>query len=335
MIVTGANGFLGSYVVAALLQKGHPVIGLKREQSSTSEFNLIVKNELGDNHAHLIANFKWKIADILDITVLDEVFEPNSIVFHCAAKVAFNMQEADEMMAINVEGTANVVNACLKNNVKQLVHVSSTAALGRTDNATLIDETTEWEDNDHNTQYAISKHLAELEVWRGIEEGLNAVIVNPGIILGYGDWHKGSCRLFRNIDRCMRFYTNGINGFVDVHDVANAMCYLADNAIVGQRFLLVSENLSYRTVLNEIAESIHKPAPNIELKVRYKNLFLILVRLNLLFNPKSTLTPETVRTSLKKHQYSNAAILKVLNFKFNAIADTIHLAGIQFQKENI
>lgn len=333
MIVTGANGFLGSYVVAALLQKGHPVVGIRRRESSIHEFNLILKSELGALYSQLILNFQWKELDILDITALDEVIENGSTVFHCAAKVAFNSKETDEMLVINREGTANVVNACLKNNVKQLIHVSSTAALGRTDSVNLIDEFTEWEDSDNNTQYAISKHLAELEVWRGIEEGLNAVIVNPGIIVGYGDWNKGSCKLFRNMAKGMRFYTTGTNGFISVHDVAKTMLYLAEKNINGQRFVLISENKTYQFILNEIADSIHKPLPNIELKMAYKNLFLIGVRLNLLFNPQATLTPETVRTSLKTHNYSNAQILKVIDFKFQTLSEAIHIAGLQFQKE--
>lgn len=333
MIVTGANGFLGSYVVAALLQKGHTVIGIRRKESSIHEFNLILKCELGALYSQLILNFQWKELDILDITALDEVIDNGSTVFHCAAKVAFNSKENDEMLAVNKEGTANVVNACLKNNVKQLIHVSSTAALGRTESAGLIDELTEWEDSDNNTQYAISKHLAELEVWRGIEEGLNAVIINPGIILGYGDWNKGSCKLFRNISKGMRFYTTGTNGFIGVHDVAKTMLYLAEKNINGQRFVLVSENKTYQFILNEIADSIHKPIPNIELKMAYKNLFLIGVRLNLLLNPRATLTPETVRTSLKTHNYNNAEILKVVDFEFQTLTEVIHLAGLQFQKE--
>jgi dihydroflavonol-4-reductase len=333
MIVTGANGFLGSYVVAALLQKGHTVIGLKRADASTQMFDKILKYDLKEQYSALVQNFKWEAADILDITTLDEVLTAGETVFHCAAKVAFNQKEHEVMMAVNVEGTANVVNACLKNGVKQLVYVSSTAALGRTDHEALIDEQTEWEDSDHNTQYAVSKHLAELEVWRGIEEGLNASIVNPGIIMGYGDSQKGSCRLFRNVAKGMRFYTNGVNGFVDVRDVAKVMLTLAEKELWGQRFVLVSENLSYRTLLNSIAAALQVAAPNIELSASYKKLFLMLVRLQLFFNPRATITPETVRTSLKKHYYNSAKILNAIGFTFLPLAETIKTAGQQYQKE--
>ncbi len=334
MVVTGANGFLGSYVVAALLKAGYAVTGLKRENSSTDEFDLIIQNELGLQREALLKNFTWKTADILDIAALDEAFENEEMVFHCAAKVAFKSRERNEMMAINAEGTANVVNACIKKNVKKLIHVSSTSSLGRTDVDSLISEDTEWEDNDNNTNYAISKHLGELEVWRGIEEGLNAVIVNPGIILGYGDWTKGSCRIFRNIAKGNRFYTKGTNGFVDAKDVANAMLLLANSDIHSQRFLVIGENRTYQSVLNDIALAIHKPSPNIELKKSYQSAFIAVVRVVAAIHPKSSLTPETVCTAMKKHSYSNAAIQKAIGFKFTPLADAIQLAGAVYVKNH-
>ncbi len=333
MLVTGANGFLGSYVVAALLKEGHPVIGLKRKESSTAEFDKIIKHESELHGEELLKNFTWKEADILDIVVLDEVLENASVVFHCAAKVDFSSRFKDEMMAVNITGTMNVVNACLKNNVKKLVHVSSTSALGRTENDKLITEETEWEPNDNNTNYSISKHLGELEVWRGIEEGLNAVIVNPCIILGYGEWEKGSCRIFNNIENGLRFYTNGINGFVDARDVAKIMLLLADSGISAQRFLVISENKTYRSILDEMAAALHRPKPNIELKNSYKRLLIFIVKIIQFIRPNSTITPETINTSLHIHRYSNEKIKGVFDYKFNPVGNCINEVGASLLKE--
>lgn len=323
MVVSGANGFLGSYVVAALLKKGSRVTGIKRKTGRTDFFTFILKNELGPDYQRLIENFMWKEADILDICSLDEILEGEDIVFHCAASVTFNRNESEEMMAFNKEGTANIVNSCLKNNIKKLVHVSSTAALGRSEFNNLITEEREWNDSDHNTNYAVSKHLAELEVWRGIEEGLNAVIVNPGIILGAGNWETGSCRMFRNIDNGFKFYTKGVNGFIGVKDVARIMILLAESEITAERYLLVAENRSYHSIFNSIADSLHKKRPTKELKKDYQKLLKFGAGVLLFFNPRSSITPETVGTSMKVIEYDNHKIREALGFQFTPIDEVI------------
>lgn len=323
MIVTGANGFLGTYVVAALLKKGFKISGTKRKQANTDTFYKILQHELKEDFESLIKNYTWVETDILDIDTLDEVFFDQDFVFHCAAMVSFSKKNKEEMMATNVRGTENVVNACLKNNVKKLIHVSSTAAIGRTENDKLITEDNQWEDNSYNSQYAVSKHLAELEVWRGIEEGLAAVIVNPAIILGAGNWHQGSCKLFANIANGFKFYTNGINGFVDVKDVAKAMLMLAESNIQKERFLLVSENKSYKEIFYCMAENLRVREPIIELKKKYQKLYIFIVKIVNFLKPNSSVTPETTRSSLSKHFYSNTKIKAALNMEFTPISDTI------------
>ncbi|NQW43049.1 MAG: NAD-dependent epimerase/dehydratase family protein [Bacteroidetes bacterium] len=334
MVVTGANGFLGSYVVATLLKNGFLVKGTIRKGSNSITFDKILKKELANEYDSLIKNFTWVEADILDILTLDEIFLDSKFVFHCAAMVSFNKKDKHQMMAINTNGTANVVNACIQCKIKKLIHVSSTAAIGRAENNKLITEDTQWEESDNNTQYAISKYLAELEVWRGMEEGLNAVIVNPGIILGAGNWQQGSCKLFTNVANGFKFYTRGVNGFVDVKDVAKAMLLLANSEIKNERFLLIGENKSYQALFNAIATVLNVKEPSIELKKKYRKLYIVVTKWVNIFNSNSTITPETVNTSLSIHEYSNTKIKHALNFQFLPFEESINTIGKVYLLEN-
>lgn len=330
VVVTGANGFLGSYVVCALLQKGYEVKALRRRGSDMSEFNDIAEWELGTDKQRLFQRLAWHEADIMDIQDLDTAFAGAEFVFHCAARVSFR-GDSHELTKVNAEGTANVVNACLKAAVKKLVYASSTAALGRTDSKDLITEETQWSEDDNNTAYACSKHLAELEVWRGIEEGLNAVIVNPGIILGAGKWDKGSCKLFGNIKKGFKFYTRGINGFVDVRDVARIMAGLAESNISGERFLLVSENISYRDLFTMMAQYLETKPPTIEIKPGYKKWLKWPLRLYRLVNPGATVTAETLNTSVKEHSYSSDKVRNA-GYSFTPLAKVIEETCIRCLK---
>jgi dihydroflavonol-4-reductase len=322
LVVTGANGFLGSYVVSALLQKGYKVKALRRAGADMSEFNDIIFRQLKNTLPALAGNLTWQEADITDVQSLDDAFAGAEYVFHCAAMISFK-GDYEQMLKVNTEGTANVVNACLTAGVKKLVYASSTAALGRTDGNEIITEESQWSDDDNNTEYAKTKHLAELEVWRGIEEGLNAVIVNPGIILGAGNWKKGSCRLFGNVARGLRFYTEGVNGFVGVTDVAEAMIRLAFSEVEAQRFLLISDNLSYKHLFSMMAAHLGKKAPSIELKPAYIRWLKWPVRLYGFLNPQSTITVETLQTSVKQHRYDSSKIRKLIGFEFRPVEEVL------------
>lgn len=320
LVVTGATGFLGAHLTMTLLLKGHQVKAVKRATSNLSEFNSIAMWRL-KGQQHLLANFSWTDGDVTDVLSLDEAFRDAEYVFHCAAIVAFK-GHSDEMTKVNVEGTANVVNACLKAHVKKLLYVSSTAALGRTDNQQEITEETQWVDDSNNTEYAVSKHLAELEVWRGMEEGLEVFVVNPGIILGPGQWDKGASRLFNNIKNGFKFYTNGINGFVGVEDVAEVLASIGLSDIKNKRFLMVAENLSYKSLFEMMAHALKSKEPSIELKPSYLFWLKWPVKIYAALVSSSSISYETLKTSVKKHRYSNKAITDS-GFRFTPIQKVI------------
>jgi dihydroflavonol-4-reductase len=322
--VTGGTGLVGSHLILELTAGGKPVKALKRPGSDLSLIRKVFQLFSADPEQHF-RNIEWIEGDITDIHVLDEAMAGVENVYHCAAIVSFQRKDLRRMMHVNVEGTANMVNAALYNKARKLCHVSSIAALGRPENETgVINEKAIWKASRNNSGYAVSKYGAEREVWRGIAEGLNAVIVNPSIILGFAGKQKGSSRLFTTVWQGLKFYPSGTNGFVNVKDVAKAMIQLAESNTSGERFILNSDNVEYRRLFNLIAAGFRKPGPKWKagsiltgLGWRYEKLRGIIM------NDKPLITEETARTANNKYLYSNEKIRDRLGFEFISIEDTI------------
>jgi nucleoside-diphosphate-sugar epimerase len=309
IVVTGANGLVGSHLIKTLLAQGKQVKALYH--SSHADIN----NE----------SLIWQQGDILDITDLEEIFNGITQVYHCAAIVSFNPKDKHLLHKTNVEGTANVVNACLAAGVQKLLFVSSVAALGRANLCKPISEANKWLDSNNNSAYAKSKYLAEMEVWRGIGEGLNAVIINPSIILGSSDWTKGSAAIFKNAYNEFAWYTNGTNGFVDVQDVVTIMTNLMNSDVTAQRFVVSGHNISYQQVFTAIANAFNKKPPH---KLVTPLLAEIVWRLEALkakfTGKKPLLTKETARTAQQVIAYDNGKLLAVLpNFKYATLNSTV------------
>lgn len=227
---------------------------------------------------------------------------------------------------ININGTANIVNLSIKNNVKKLCYVSSIAAIGhQNDPEKLIDEKTVWNPEDDNSVYAITKYGAEIEVWRGTQEGLDAVIVNPGIILGAGYWNGGSSgNLFKQIYKGMRYYVNGIKGYVDVWDVINAMHQLMKSDIKNQNYILVSENLNFKTFQIKTANALEVKPPTKEAKPWLLNTAWRLDWLQFkLFGKRRSLSKQAAKSAVSSTRYDNSKIKKALNFEFKPIDESI------------
>lgn len=328
--VTGATGFLGAHLVCTFLQNGTPVKALKRPNSSLQEFNYIALQVFNINPKTPLLT--WADADVLDVPALEQALKYATEVYHCAAMVSFHKKDRAQLMQVNVEGTANVVNVCLQLGIKKLAHISSIAALGREKSGIEVTEQTKWVNSKLNSNYAISKYKAELEAWRGHEEGLPTVIVNPGVILGAGNWQKGTCALFNMVNKGMPFYTEGVNGYVDVKDVALATIQLMQQNKFGQRYILVSESWSMRSFLNQTAGLLNKKQPFIRVTPLLAEVAWVAAWLKaFVTGTKANLTKETSRASLKKYHYSNQKIKDAIGYTFIPLSNTITHACLLFK----
>lgn len=262
VLITGATGFLGSHLCCLLLKQGYRVVALRRNSNSEGLFKRV------HEFHQLPSSFQptWVTGDILNIDDIIPALGGVSAVFHCAALVSFAKKDKQRLMGHNVVGTRNMVNACLITGVKQFVYVSSVAALGRAmGDDDPITENSVWVESKYNSRYAISKYLAEQEVWRAQEEGLHVTLVNPGIILGYGDSCSGSNKIYHMIKKGQSFYPIGSNGFVGVEDVAKMMLFLFENNQWGKRFLCVAETIEYKKLFFQLCEAMGKKPPRIAL----------------------------------------------------------------------
>lgn len=322
VLVTGGTGLLGSHLIYYLLQNGERVRAIKRSSSNISQIREVF-SYYTEKYEEIFSRIEWYDADILDYYSVYDALKDIDEVYHCAAIVSFHRQDINNMMKVNIEGTANIVNASLKRNVKKLCHVSSIASLGRSEDSGFIDENTLWKNSTHNSNYALSKYLSENEVWRGIYEGLNAVIINPSIMFGPGFWHKGSNELIKTIYKGIRFYPPGINGFVDVRDVCKAMIKLMKSDITSERFVVSSYNLSYRELNNYFSKHFNN---NRKIYKTGKFFLEILWRVekikSLITNVKPLITKETARTSAEKYLYSSDKIKKAISIEFTPFEET-------------
>lgn len=324
ILVTGGTGLVGSHLLFDLVSSGKKVRVLKREKTSID----LVKKIFAYYTTHsssLLDSIEWVKGDITDIFSLYEVLEDIEYVYHSAGFVSFESSDKQEIMKINAVGTANVVNACLHKNVKKLCYVSSIATLGRENNNGITNEETHWINSINNSVYAVSKYNAEREVWRGTAEGLPAVIINPSIIIGPGNWGKGSSQLFKQVWDGLNFYTTGVNGYVDVRDVSKAMIQLMESNIENTRFIVSAENIDYFNLFKTIAEGLNKKAPSIKASPFLSQIAWRTEKAkSFLIGKNPLITKETAYTAFQKYYFSNEKLIKALDFEFIPISKSIH-----------
>ncbi|BCY28048.1 NAD-dependent epimerase/dehydratase family protein [Flavobacterium okayamense] len=320
ILVTGATGLVGSHLIVKLLQEKEEVKAIFRDKKSFTAVENIFRFYNADN---LFEKINWIKADITDIPSLEEAFKGVTKVYHCAAFISFDPKDEDELMKVNLEGTANIVNCCLDFNIEKLCYVSSVAALGDPlDTQIIINEETEYNPEKLHSEYSISKYAAEMEVWRGFQEGLKVVIVNPGVIFGYGFPYNGSSTFIKAIKKGNPFYTKGKFGIIAVEDVVNCMITLMKHNINGERFTLVAENPTYEKILNLVAETLKVKKPFIYAS---KSFLSFAWRfdwfLSLIMRKKRILTKATSKALHSTKEFDNTKIKETLNYHFIEIDD--------------
>jgi len=323
ILITGGTGFLGAYIIKNLVEKGHAVRAIRRSSGLPFFIDKVILEKV-----------EWVDGDVLDVVSLSDAMQGVDAVIHSAAIVSFTKEKRNEMYKVNVDGTENVVNIALESGVRRLLHVSSVAALGRTTKASMVTEDKKWEDNKNNTHYAITKHHAEMHVWRGFAEGLEGVIINPSTILGYGNWHQSSGAIFRNAYKSFPWHTKGVNGFVGVEDVAEAAVRLLFSDINEKRFIVNAENRSFQSLLNAMAEGFGKRPPH---RYANKSMSEVAWRLEVLkaffTGNKPLLSKETAKVAHSQTSFDNAALLNALpGFRFTPLDAVIQKACKQYQQ---
>lgn len=322
VLVTGGTGFLGAYILKELVEKGNRVRAIRREGRAAPFFIPAAINE----------KVEWVNGDLLDTADLEAAMAGVDVVIHSAGKVSFDSRDRNELFQVNVEGTANVVNIAIESQVKKFIHISSVASLGRTSSGETVSEEKEWEESGLHTTYAQSKYKGEMEVWRGAAEGLDTVILNPSTIIGYGDWNESSCRLFKNVYEEFPYYTNGINGFVYVEDVAAAAVRFSQSAVSGERFLVNGENWSYRELFNGIADEFKKQRPTRNATPFLAQVAWRMEKVKSLFTGKpALLTKETARVAGTTTYFDNSKLrLALPDLRLTPLSEAIRISCKQY-----
>lgn len=334
ILVTGGTGLVGSHLLFELVNMNQSIRAIYRDRAKL-DFVKKVFSYNSEQTDLLFNKIDWVKADLLDVPSLIEVFKDITHVYHCAALISFDPKDYLKLRKINIEGTANIVNLCIANTISKLCYVSSISTLGKKYNHNLIDEETHWNPDADNSVYGISKYGAEMEVWRGTQEGLNTVIVNPGLILGPGFWNSGSGLLFKEVNQGLTYYVNGTSGYVDVKDVIKCMIRLMNSNNSNNRFILVSENLSFKQ-FTEIAsrylgvKAPRKPVTLFMLKIGWRFDWLK----SFITGKPRRLTKQTAASALTITNYCNKKIIKAIDFNFTKIEDTIKSISEQFLKEH-
>lgn len=323
ILVTGGTGLIGAHLILELASRGFDVRALRRSGSKVWLVNRLLQHHSGNGES-LQARIHWINGDILDIRSLDEAMVGVHDVYHCAGMVSFNPRNGRKMIWNNMQGTANMVNMGLAKNVRKFCHVSSVISLSKTMDNPVITESSPWKSPRHHPPYAISKVESEREVWRGIAEGLNAVIVNPGIVIGYGDPMRDSGRLIHSLSNISRFYTSGVTGMVGINDVVRAMILLMESDISGERFILSAENVPYKKLTEMVATTLGKPKPSVRIPSFALELAWRMEHIRcLLAGGEPFITKATAQSARRKVLFDGSRITRTIPFQYTPIETVV------------
>lgn len=332
ILVTGGTGLVGAHLLLQLLKTEDSVKAIHRPSSDLDKVKKVFSYYV-DNVDELYAKINWVVADVTDIPSLENAFVGVTHVYHCAALISFDPNDYLKLRRVNATGTANVVNFCLANNVEKLAYVSSIATIGKNENSPIVTEETDWNEADVNV-YAITKYAAEMEVWRGTQEGLDAIIVNPGVILGPGYWNSGSGKFFSKTADGLKYYPPNGSGFVGVQDVVAICISLLQSSIKNERYIVVAKNATFKEVLGKIATAIGKPKPSKALKIWQLNILYKLDWLVHLFTRRGRKLSKMQVHGLKSQDiYENTKITKAIDFAYTDLDEVIKTTSALFLKE--
>ncbi|MBN2350398.1 MAG: NAD-dependent epimerase/dehydratase family protein [Bacteroidales bacterium] len=323
ILVTGGTGLVGSHLLYKLTSEGEKVCALRRTNSKPDLVKKVFSYYTSD-FEKLFQSITWIEGDVRDKISLDKAISGVDKIYHAAAVVSFHSDDKKIMKSVNIQGTANVVNVALENNIKKLCYVSSVAALGYKNENGYITEKNYWKAAKFKTAYAKSKFQSELEVWRGIYEGLDAVIVNPSVILGPGNWINGSSSIIHRVYKGLKFYTSGSTGYVDVRDVVNCMVQLMESDISGERFLLNGGNLSYKEVFGTISTCLFKKPPRYNARPVWLEIAWRLAKVwQMVSGQKPVITRDLAKAAFKTNYYSNDKVKEALHYEFIPINQSL------------
>jgi nucleoside-diphosphate-sugar epimerase len=320
ILVTGGTGLVGSHLIYQLTLENNVIRATHRADSDIERVKLLFKFYSKDFN-QLFKKIEWIEADLNNLSQLQDAFKDISFVYHCAACISFDPSRYETLRRVNIRGTANIVNLCIKNKIKKLCHVSSVATLGY--NIKEIDENNYWDGNKHKSAYAISKYGAEMEVWRGVQEGVKSVIINPGVIIGPGFSKSAFGTIIKMVTNKKRFHTCGKTGYVDVRDISNIMIRLMNSKIENERYILVNKNLSYKKVIDMVSSNLGlKNKSTFVSKSKLKIALLFDLVSSKFFNKERRLSKALCKTLTRNFNYSSKKIKKNLNFEFTSILET-------------
>ncbi len=335
ILVTGGTGLVGSHLLLDLTSSGKKVRAIFRSRESISSVKRVFSyTNSKERTEELLQQIEWIQADITDIPSLDKAFDGIKEVYHCAALISFDPSMDSRLRKVNIEGTANLANFCIKNNVHKLCFVSSIATLDKKAGENIISESSHWnKEKDHN-MYSITKYGAEMEIWRASQEGIPVVIINPGIIIGAGFWSSGSGEIFKRVANGLKYFIPKTTGFVGVTDVVKIMRLLMESPVENEQFIVVSENASFETVLRKIADALKKPAPKKALKPWMVYTGWLLEVLRSPFSSKERkLNRHSSKMAFEDHFYSNKKIISHTGYRFELIDESIANSGKLFRTD--
>lgn len=332
ILVTGGTGLVGSHLLYHLSLRNEHIRAIYRTKLSLEKVKKVFSTYTDD--AIFFDKIEWFQADITDVPSMIPAFFGVKNVYHCAAFISFNPKDYREMRKINIHGTAIMVNLAIDAKIDKFCFVSSIAAVGESLINDLITEENEWNKELDNSGYSITKFGAEMEVWRASQEGIPVIVVNPGVILGSGFWDSGSGKLFSQVYNGFDFYTEGITGFVAVKDVVKAMILLMKSDVSNERFILVSENKSFKDILFAIADAFGKKRPSKKINIWQTAIFWRLAWLiSKITGKEPFLSKYSARSAHSTSKYSSEKIQDTLNFEFESIEKTIQEITTKYPKK--